>query len=233
MKIAIVGPLDQEEIVRWDLGSHRPLESLPFTGASAVAYSGDGRFVAAGDLEGRVRAWHLGSGGPRPVLEASAGAQVVSMVFHPEHPTLYATLATGALVALALAPSPAAPVVESLRERAAGALFQQVAVGPRGYGLYLAGCDESVYVVDTATGEVGAFDPGVGPIVGLQVLPTSGNLCVLGRHAVYLARAVGPACTAHTALVCAFEEAVYSAWELDGEAVLVFHAAGARAELAS
>lgn len=224
-----MGPLDQEEILRWDVRNQAFLAGLPFQAATALAYSGDGRFVAAGGQDGRVRAWLLGAAGPTKVLEASTGAQVESLVFHPEHPTLYGTLASGDLVALELAPSLAAPIVDALRERAHGALFQQVAAGPRGYCLYLAGWDESVYVVDTATGEVGAFDPGVGPILGLQVLSSSGNLCVMGQHAVYLARAVGPACTGHTALVCAFEERLYAAWELDQDAVLVFHATQARA----
>jgi len=225
IEMAIVGPLDKPEIARLDLQGGRWLASLPMAGASALQYSGDGRFVAAGDARGEVRVWLLGAGGPAQVLETRFEAQVESLAFHPEHPTLYATLANGALVETALAPSAAAPVGAALRERAPGVRFHAVCAGPSGYCIYLAGRDDRVYIVDTATGEAGAFSPKVGPITSLQVLPASGHLCVLGPRSVYLLHPEGPDQRDHLALVCPFDEPIYAAWELDQGAVLVFHAA--------
>jgi len=37
---------------------------------------------------------------------------------------------------------------------------------------------------------------------------------------------MGPRQMEHLAMVCSFDEAVYAAWELDGDALLVFYAAG-------
>lgn len=223
-ELAIAGPMDKADIARYDLRAGIPLAGLPFQGVTALQYSGDGRFVAAGNRTGKVRVWHLGPLGPAPVLEGAFGSQVESLAFHPEHPTVYATLASGALVELELAPGMAAPAGAALRERAPGVLFLRVAAGLCGYSIYLAGQDDRVYVVDTATGEVGFFSPQVGPIAGLQVLPASGLLCVVGLHSVYLLHPVGPCQREHLALVCPFEESVYAAWELDEGAVLVFHA---------
>jgi hypothetical protein len=208
IELAIAGPAGKPDIARYDLQGGRALAGLPFEGATAIQYSADGRFVAAGDPRGRVRVWHLGPGGPAPVLDADFDGQVASLAFHPEHPTLYGTLVSGAVAELELAPNLAAPVGAALRERAPGVLFDRVSVGPRGYPIYLAGRDERVYVVDTATGDLGVFSPGVGPIIGLQVLPASGHLCVVGQHSVYLLQPVGPGQGEH-----------------HQEAVLVFHAA--------
>lgn len=224
IELAIAGARDKPDLARYDLKTGRVLESLPLEAATAIQYSGDGRFVAAGSLEGRVKVWHLGAEGPRKVLETVFEAQVESLAFHPEHPTVYATLASGALVELALAPGLAAPVGAALRERAPGVLFHRVASGRWGYPIYLAGRDHRVYMVDTVTGEVGVLSPKVGPITGLQVLPTSGHLCVLGPHTVFILPPPDPKRREHLAQVCAFEETVYAAWELEHDAMLVFHA---------
>lgn len=223
LELAIVGPLDKPEIARMDLGTGDLLPGLPLAEVTALQYSFDGRFLCAGNREGRVRVWLLAPEGPLRVQEADLGAQVESLTFHPEHPTVYAVLATGALAEVRLAPSPAPPVEPALRERAPGALFHRVTAGPSGYPIYLAGWDERVYVVDTATSEVGAFSPRVGPIHDLQVLPAGGSLCVAGPHAIYLLRAVGPLQREHNALLCEFQERIYAVRELDREAVLVFH----------
>jgi len=225
LELAIIGSPDRPEIARFDLRDGRPLAGLPMPVPSAIQYSGDSRFVAAGSRAGDVRAWLLGPRGPSLVLEDHFGGQVESLAFHPEHPTLYATLASGELAEIALAPSQAAPASVALRQRAPGARFHQVAAGRRGYPIYLAGRDDKVYVVDTATGEVGVFAPQVGPITSLQILPASGHLCVVGPNAVYLLESVGSAQKEHLALLCPFDEHVYAAWELDAGAVLVFHAA--------
>jgi hypothetical protein len=223
IELAIIPPAGKT-IARHDLQAGRAMPGLPLEAATAIRYSGDGRFVAAGNEAGRVRAWLLGPEGPTLVLEDLFAAEVRSLAFHPEHPTLYATLATGALVETQLAPSPAASVVAALQERAPGARMLQAATGRSGYALYLAGQDDRVYVVDTATGEIGVFSPKVGPILDLKVLPASGHLCVQGRHSVYLVHAVGTSPEEHLALVCTFEEPIYAAWELDPDVVLVFRA---------
>lgn len=223
-ELAIVGPPDKPEIARYDVQAGQPLAGLPLQAVTALAYSCDGRFVAAGSRDGRIQVWLLG---PDPTLVQSGDfkAQVESLAFHAEHPTVYATLATGALVQLELAPSPAVDAVQALRQSAPGVLVHRVTTGRRGYSIYLAGRDDRVYVLDTATGEVGLFSPNVGPINGLQVLPASGHLCVLGPRSVYLIDPVGPGQQEHLALVCPFDDPIYAAWELDGDAVLVFHAA--------
>ena len=225
LELAVVGPPGKAELARMDLQSGNLLPGLPLSMATALQYSWDGRFVAAGNAHGRVKVWHLGAEVPRCVLEAQAASQVKSLVFHPEHPTLYATLASGALAEFTLAPSLAADLGETLRDKAPGVRFNLVSAGRHGYPIYLAGQDERVYVADTATGEVGVFSPRVGPILGLQVLPASGYLCVQGRHAVYLLHAVGPRQEDHLALICPFDKPIYAAWELDREVLLVFHAA--------
>ncbi|WP_306598930.1 WD40 repeat domain-containing protein [Geothrix sp. 21YS21S-2] len=225
IELAIVGPPDQPEITRFDVQAGQPLAGLPLQAVTALAYSCDGRFAAAGNRDGKVQVWLLGPGHPTPVLSAGFEAQVESLAFHAEHPTVYATLATGALVQLELAPSPAVDAVQALRHSAPGVLVHRVTTGRRGYSIYLAGRDDQVYVLDTATGEVGLFSPNVGPITGLQILPASGHLCVLGPRSVYLIDPVGPSQQEHLALVCPFDDPIYAAWELDGEAVLVFHAA--------
>ena len=225
LELAIVGAPDRPEIARFDIGAGRALAGLPLQEANLVQYSGDGRFVAAGSRTGEVRVWLLGAQGPVRVLEDHLGGQVESLAFHPEHPTLYATLDSGELAELELAPSQAATASVALRQRAPGARFHQVAAGRRGFPIYLAGRDDRVYVVDTATGDVGVFAPQVDRITSLQVLPASGHLCVVGEHAVYLLESVGSAQREHLALLCPFEEQVYAAWELDAGAVLVFHAA--------
>lgn len=225
IEMAIAGPMGKPDIARYDLAGASAMASLPLPGATAIQYSADGRFVAAGNGGGQVRVWHLGPGDPALVQEAFLDSRVESLAFHPEHPTVYATLASGALAEVDLAPSLAAPVLEALREKAPGVLFHLVTAGRQGYPIYLAGRDERVYVVDTATGDVYVFSPGVGPIISIQVLPNSGHLCVLGRHAVYLFSPVRSGQREHLALVCAFEETLYAAWELDQDAVLVFHAA--------
>jgi hypothetical protein len=222
-ELAIAGPLDRPGILRFDIRGEKPLEVLACAGVSALHYSSDGRFLAAGTREGGLRVWHLGPDGAAQVGRADFDAQVESLVFHPEHPTVYATLASGALVRLELAPGLAAPVEEALNERAPGARFQRVAAGPAGYPIYLAGRDHRVYVVDTATGETGAFDPEVGPILGLEVLHS--HLCVWGPNTVYLTHAVGPATTEHLALVCGFDAPIYGVSELPPDCLLVFHAA--------
>jgi len=224
IELAIVGPPGKAAIARFELKGSRVLAGLPLTEVTAITYRFDGRFVAAGNRGGRVRVWHLGTDVPALVLEDGLEAPVEGLTFHPEHPTLYAILATGALRELALAPSLAAPVEAILRERASGVRFLRVCAGRFGYPIYLAGRDERVYVVDTATGEVGSFAPEVGPIQDLQILPASGHLCVVGRHSVYLAHAVGADPHDHLALVCGFAEPIYAAWELAPDAVLVFHA---------
>lgn len=226
-ELAIVGPLDKEEIARCDVRTGRLLEGLTLTGVTALAYGPDGRFVAAGDRDGRIRVWLLGPEHALQVMDARFDAQVESLAFHPEHPTVYGILASGRLAEVSLAPSPAASAADALRERAPGVAFSDIAAGSRGFPIYLAGDDERVYVVDTISGDVGAFAPKVGPITGLQVLPTSGHLCVRGRRSVYLLPAVGPTQREHLALVCPFEAPVYAAWELGKDALLVFHAAEA------
>lgn len=223
-ELAIVGAPDTPEIARFDLKAGSRLAGLPIQGVTALAYSSDGRFLAAGTGTGAIRTWLLGPGDPTPLRSGAFEAQVESLAFHGEHPTLYATLATGALVQLELAPGPAVDAAHALRRCAPGARAHRVAAGPRGYNLYLAGRDDRVYVLDTLTGEVGLFSPGVGPITGLQVLPASGHLCVLGPRSVYIVDAVGPGQREHLALVCPFQAPVYAAWELDGDALLVFHA---------
>ncbi|GEM_PF-5002779 len=221
VELAIAGP--RPEIARLDLRDGSELPGLPLANVTSMAYSGDGRFVAAGSRQGRIRAWHLGSEGPNLVLEADLEDPIASLAFHPEDPTLYGTLASGAPLELELAPSLAASAVAALRERAPGVPFRQVATGRSGYLLYLAGADDHVYALDTVTAEVGVINPGVGPIAGLQVLPLSGYLCVHGPHAVYVAHPVGPGHQDHVALRCSFEEAIFAASELDRDAVLVFH----------
>ena len=225
IELAIVGPADKPEIARYDVQAGQPLAGLPLQGVTALAYSCDGRFVAAGNYDGKVKVWLLGAGDPTPVQSGVFEAQVESLAFHAEHPTVYATLANGALVQLELAPSPAVDAVRALRQSAPGVLVHRVTAGRWGYSIYLAGWDDRVYVLDTATGEVGLFSPNVGPITGLQILPASGHLCVLGPRAVYLINPVGPNQQEHLALVCPFDDPIYAAWELDGDAVLVFHAA--------
>jgi len=224
IELAIAGPPGKADLARYDLQAGRPLAGLAFEGATAIHYSDDGRFIAAGNGLGRIQVWHLGPQGPSPAAEASFEARVESLAFHPEHPTLYATLASGALVEVDLAPSLAASAKAALEERAPGVPFHRVTAGRGGYALYVAGGDERVYVVDTATGEVGSFEPQVGPILSLQVLPASGHLCIVGPHAVYVLHPVGAGQQEHLALVCTFEERLYAAWELDRDAILVFHA---------
>jgi hypothetical protein len=225
VELAMVGPEGRGHLVRYDLQGGRSLPGLPFQAATALQYSADGQFVAAGSRTGQVRVWHLGPEGPVTVLEASVKAEVESLAFQSEHPTLYAVLVTGALVELPLAPGLAASAVAALEERAPGVRFLRVTAGRNGYPIYLAGQDQQIYVVDTATGAVGVFAPNVGPITSLQVLPASGHLCVTGLHAVYVLKPVGAGPEQHLGLLCPFDEPIYAAWELGRDTVLVFHAA--------
>ncbi|BDU74452.1 WD40 repeat domain-containing protein [Mesoterricola silvestris] len=224
-ELAIAGAPPTPAIARFNLQAGRSLPGFALPEVTALAYSGDGRFFAAGNRHGRLKVWLLGEGEPLAVQEGRFGAPVESLAFHGEHPTVYGTLASGALVQVALAPSPAVDAGLALRKEVPGTRVRQVAAGRRGYSIYLAGRDDRVYVLDTATGEVGLFSPNVGPIADLQVLPASGHLCVLGPRSVYLIHPVGPDQGEHLALVCPFDDPLYAAWELDRDAVLVFHAA--------
>lgn len=224
-ELAIVGPAGKPDIARLDVAHNRRLPSLTFAGATALGYRHDGKFIAAGDAQGRVRVWHLGGDRPTLVLAEEVGAGVISLAFQAEHPTLYATLADGSLAEVALAPCQAAPAAQALAERAPGMGYDRIASGRSGYSIYLAGRDQRVYVVDTATGEVGVFAPRVGPVLDLRVLDASGYLAVLGTRSVYLLHTVGPTHKEHLALVCPFEEQLYALWELERDLLLVFHAA--------
>lgn len=226
-EVAFLGPEGAPVLSRWDLRKRCRLPSLPFQGASVLAYSMDGRFLAAGGEGGLVQAWHLGGEAATTVLRLECGARVEALCFHPEHPTLYALLEGGVPAALELAPGHAAPVPPILAAQAPGARFTHLAAGPGSFALHLAGADGQVYVVDTVTGEVGAFHPEVGTILGLEVLPASGCLCVRGRHTVYLAPPRLAVRGEHLALRCPFDTPTYAAWELGREALLVFHAAEA------
>ncbi len=225
-ELVLLGPAGRDDLRRLDLQDGRELPRLACPGASAVQYSGDGRFLAVGGTGGKVQVWHLDAAGLRPerVLDLSCGAAIQALAFHAEHPTLYGLLEGGRLAAFELAPSPAAPLAELLASRAPDVSFTHLAAGPGGFALHLAGADGRVYVADTATGEVGCFDPEVGAILDLQVLPTSGCLCVRGAHAVYVAPPLLPGQGEHLGLHCPFDQRTYAAWELGADALLVFHA---------
>jgi hypothetical protein len=224
IELAVAGAVGHPGIARFNLSREAVLPGLPMEGVASLQYSPDGRFLGAGGRGGELNVWLMGPETPLRVHAANLGVQVESLAFHPEHPTLYAVLATGALVEVPLAPSPAAPVAEALRR--AGAFFYRVAAGARGFALFLAGWDEQVYVADTATGEVGNFAPRVGPIQDLQVLPASGHLLVTGHHAVYLLGVDGTPAGTCEALLCDFPERIYAVQELAPDAILVFHAVG-------
>jgi len=226
-EVALLGPEGAPVLSRWDLGNGCRLPSLPFQGASVLEYSLDGRFLAAGGEGGLLQVWHLGGEAATTVLRLECGARVEALCFHPEHPTLYALLEGGVPAAFELAPGHAASVPLVLVEQAPGVGFTHLAAGPGSYALHLAGDDGRVYVVDTVTGDVGAFHPEVGPILGLEVLPSSGCLCVRGRRSVYLAPSRLAVRGEHLALRCPFACPLYAAWELGRDALLVFHAAEA------
>ena len=223
-ELAIVGPMAKREIARMDLQRGTLMPGLDLDAVTALQYSGSGCFVAAGNERGQVKVWHLGPGRRTQILEAELKARIDSLAFHPDNHALYAILDSGALAELELTLGQTPSAVAALDERAPGVRFHRVAAGQRGNFIYLAAGDDCVYALDTGNGEVGVITPGVGPISGLQVLPASGHLCVLGRHAVYIAAPVGPGQKEHLALVCPFEQPIYAACELDQDAMLVFHA---------
>ena len=223
-ELAIVGPLAKGEIARLDLQRGTRMPGLDLDAVTALQYSCDGRFVAAGNERGQVKVWHLGPGRQTRILEAGLKARIESLAFHPDNHALYAILDSGALAELGLNLGQTPTALAILGEKAPGVRFHRVSAGQHGNFIYLAAGDDCVYVLDTGNGGVGVIAPEVGPISGLQVLPASGHLCVLGRHAVYLAAPVGPGQKEHLALVCPFEQPIYAACELDHGAMLVFHA---------
>jgi WD40 repeat protein len=58
---------DDSRVLLWDLKTGRMLKTLdepPFSHVESIAVSPDGEFAAAGDINGNLRAWRLGTGEP-------------------------------------------------------------------------------------------------------------------------------------------------------------------------
>lgn len=226
VEMAIVGDIDALSVIRLNVLDGSRLDELPMNAVTAIAYSKDSRYIAAGNAAGVVRVWHLGddaTGKPSLVAEGRTSAQVTSLAFHALNHTVYATIFGGSAAELKIRGSKAISVAEALAKHEVPLNLKQVATGIRGNNVYFAGTDGQIYIVDSVTGKVGARSPNVGNIRSVDVFSTSGHLCVVGETAVYIGHDVGPDAGEQLALHCPFEETVIGAAELDSDAVLVFH----------
>ena len=72
-----------------------PLRGLAPGGSQTVAWSHDGRLVAAGDYAGDVHTWNARTGAPGPLSVSRLGDPVLSVAFSPDGRRLAATFGTG------------------------------------------------------------------------------------------------------------------------------------------
>ncbi|MFH8405636.1 helix-turn-helix domain-containing protein [Streptomyces sp. NPDC018019] len=100
--LAATGP--GGSVTLWDAPRMRPMARLPGRGGAAtgkVAFSPDGRLLARGDGNGRVRVWRL-----PPALTASAAGSALSATGRPGSPTVLADRSGHGNGAVAVAFSP-------------------------------------------------------------------------------------------------------------------------------
>ncbi|HEX9732724.1 MAG TPA: TIR domain-containing protein [Thermoanaerobaculia bacterium] len=129
-QVAAIGP---ERILRWSLPGAEPRAGLGHDGATALAYSNDGAYLAVGERGGAVRVWALEDDQERDLL-SHEGAAVYGMAFHPIRFALLATVAGDARLRLWRVGSGAAPEAGQ-----PGGVLRAVAWSPDGRYLAVGG----------------------------------------------------------------------------------------------
>ncbi len=151
-----------DQVVRvYDGETLRLLRAWPFPWVKSVAWSGDGRWIAAGSFTGAVGLWSADDGSPQPAPEAlPAGAFVMALAFSPDSRTL--AVASRFRKELRLwdvvrrAPAPALEHPDVL---------QDVCWSPDGKSLATASLDKLVRVWDVGKAEViRTFEGHIGPV---------------------------------------------------------------------
>ena len=222
-ELAVVGDIDSLSIQRINVLDGSRLEELPMNATTAIAYSKDSRYFAAGNVNGLVRVWRLAEDKVSLLAEGKLSAQITSLAFHSANHSLYATVFGGTAGELKITASPAKSAVQALTDHGVPHNLKQVATGIRGDNVYFVGSDGQIYAVCSKSGEVGVISPNIGAIKAVDVFSTSGHLCAVGENTVYIAHAAGPKTGKHLTLHCRFDEDIIGVAELDDDAVLVFH----------
>jgi WD40 repeat protein len=157
------GATDLEEVFRWNIGSwsreaHALDVMLPHTSeVFGVAYSPDGKTIATGSADGKLRRWES-RGGKLAGAPAEHPAAVLSLAFHPSG-SLVATCCQDGLVRL-WKPNEGGPVLKFRFQPADRPVWLRpgIAFSPDGGKILTGGIGGSARLWDAATGnELTAF----------------------------------------------------------------------------
>lgn len=168
----------------WDLKTGQPkVDPESYAGRSMAAYSSDGRFVAVGDVRGRIDLWD-GRGGQLIRTVQREGAGVAHLAFSPDGKHLAAAQRSGT-VQFWQVPSGRAGDVWRREPVWGERLCNGILFSPDGRWLYVSDYPKQIRIVEVASGKL--LWKGDGSPLGEAFAPDGATLLV-GRAGPYLAQ---------------------------------------------